>query len=300
MTRNFYDQASRYAAKLDPVGFLTWLLRVDVSFQSWLDTRRLPFPGEPDRVCDTVAALEDPAVPGVPWAVPVEFQLEPREELFGRLLVYLGQLWLEERPSAKRGDRYQVGAVVVNLTGQGHTSHDMMFASVMRTNLLVAERDLATEDAAAVLAGIAAGTLARCLLPFVPLMQRGGEAGIIQQWLQLASAEMDARLRGDYGGLAIVLAEAAGRRDVWTQALRGWNVTQSQQVLEWMAEGEVKGEVKGRVATLLRVLRARFGILPTDLETAIRAASDLSILDRWTDAAATALTLQDFRQSARV
>src|SRR5262249_50071405 len=38
------------------------------------------------------------------------------------------------------------------------------------------------------------------------------------------------------------------------QALQGWNVIQSQQVLEWMAEGEAKGEVKGKVGTLLRVL----------------------------------------------
>ena len=73
-------------------------------------------------------------------------------------------------------------------------------------------------------------------------------------------------------------------------------MTQSQQVLEWMAEGEAKGKAD----SLLRVLRARFGSLPTELETAIRAASDLNVLDRWTDAAATAATLQAFRQSAQI
>ncbi len=83
---------------------------------------------------------------------------------------------------------------------------------------------------------------------------------------------------------------------MWAQALRGWNVAQSQQVLEWMAEGKLKGQL----SALLRVLRARFGALPADLEAAIRAATDLNVLDGWTDAAATSPTLQAFRQSVRL
>src|SRR5215813_13863992 len=265
MARNVYDQAARYAAKLDPVGFLRWLLRgASLNFHGWLDARRLPFPGEADRICDTVACLEDPAVPGMLWAVPVEFALEPEADLFGRLLSYLGLLWLEMRPTQERGSRYNVSAPVINLTGHGHTSRDMSLAG-MRTFLQVEERDLAGEDAASILAGIASGGVARCLLSLVPLMQGGAEAGIIQQWVQLASAEPDARRRGDYAGLALVFAEAASCRPVWQQALQGWNVVQSQQVLEWMAEGEVRGQVR----SLLRVLRARFGTLPADLEAAI-------------------------------
>ena len=73
---------------------------------------------------------------------------------------------------------------------------------------------------------------------------------------------------------------------------------QSQQVLEWIAEGEAKGEVKGKIGSLLRVLRARFGALPADLEAAIQAQSDLARLDQWLDAASTAATLADFRQAA--
>ena len=69
---------------------------------------------------------------------------------------------------------------------------------------------------------------------------------------------------------------------------------QSQQVLEWMAEGEVRGQAR----TLLRVLRARFGNVPAELETAIQATTDLDQLDRWADTAATAPTLEAFRQAA--
>src|SRR5262245_42237626 len=126
MTRNYYDQASRYAAKLDPPGFVRWVLRsAQVLFRRWLDTRRLPFPGEADRTCDTVAELEDPGEPGVLWAVPIEFTLEPDGDLGFRLLVYEGQIALDERPSARPGDRYRIGAGVVNLTGVSQTSLDM-------------------------------------------------------------------------------------------------------------------------------------------------------------------------------
>ena len=78
MAVNRFDQASRYAAKLDPPGLLRWLLRWDAfTFRGWLDTRSLPFPGEEDRTCDTVACITDDAFADRPWAVPLEFQTRP-------------------------------------------------------------------------------------------------------------------------------------------------------------------------------------------------------------------------------
>src|SRR5262249_18557088 len=63
-----FDRASRYGAKLDPVGFLRWLLgEATLLFRRWLDTRSLPFPGEPDRTCDTVACVVEAGVPGILW-----------------------------------------------------------------------------------------------------------------------------------------------------------------------------------------------------------------------------------------
>ena len=52
MSQNRFDQACRYAAKMDAAGFLSWLFGVSAlphSFVGWLDTRTLPFPGDPDR-----------------------------------------------------------------------------------------------------------------------------------------------------------------------------------------------------------------------------------------------------------
>jgi hypothetical protein len=84
---NYFDQASRYAAKLDELGFIRWLLRhrMDgLTFEGWIDARRLPFPGNPDRTGDTVARLREQTEPLRWWALLIEFQIEPDSEMFGR------------------------------------------------------------------------------------------------------------------------------------------------------------------------------------------------------------------------
>ena len=283
---NVYDKASRYAAHLDAPGFLRWLLPdvpAAVSFHGWLDTRTLPFPGEADRTCDTVACFHDAAA-GDWWAVPVEFQIEPDGEMFGRFLEYLGRLWRERRPAAGTG-RYRVGAAVVNLTGRGAASRDMLLGPTgPRTHLQVIERNLIDEDAAATLAGVADGRMSRAMLPWIPLMRDGGETGIMERWKELALAEPDSRRRAEYGALALVFAEPAGRRALWKQALEKWNMIESQQVLEWMAEGEAKGLREGllrasRTRTLLRdLLEDRFGPLPEALVQQIEATTDPDVL----------------------
>lgn len=301
MPPNRFDQACRYAAKLDAVGLLCWLLGEDAAelrFRTWLDTRTLPFPGDPERTCDTVAWLAD-ADPAIEWAVPIEFSLEPNGEFFGRLLVYLGQLWLEIRPTEAGKERFSVGAVVVNLTGYGHTSTTMTLRRTgMRTSLEVVERNLCDKDATALLDAIAGGA-SRCLLPWIPLMHGGDETGIIQRWIELASQETDSRRRGDYGGLALVFAEAAKRLPVWKEALKEWNVIESQQVLEWMAMGEAKGEARGEINSLLEVLATRFPPgAPAQLEAAIRASNDREQLRTWLVSAVKADSLNAFRQAA--
>jgi hypothetical protein len=324
MTPNVFDQAARYAAKLDPLAFLLWLLprlAAAARFVGWLDTRTVPYPGDPDRTCDTVAGLAEVTDPPRRWALPIEFQSRPDAALFGRLLEYLARLWLELRPPELPDGRYEVGAAVVNLTGVGRTSREMRLGRTgVRTCLAVVERNLAEEDAAATLAGIEAGRLGRGLLPWIPLLHGGAEAGIIAQWKDLAAAEPDMRRRADYGGLALVFAELAGCWLAWKRALEGWNVEVSQQVLEWQAqarqegeregelrgrregerkgkrEGERKGKRDGKREALLDLLALRFPpAVPPDVVAAVRATNDLKQLDRWFAAAATAASLDEVR-----
>ena len=207
MTPNPFDQGGRYAAKLNPPGFYSWLLSAPIfplAFHSWLDTRSIPFPGDPDRICDE-------------------------------------------------------------------------------------------KDAASTLAGIGNGTIARCILPFIPLMQGGGKAATIKHWKELAQAESDTGLRADYAGLALVFAELTKCRPAWKSALEGWDVIQSQQVLEWQEQARVETKAEA----LLTVLRIRLSrSLPANLERAIQATSDLALLDRWLENASTASSITEFQRLA--
>ncbi len=116
---------------------------------------------------------------------------------------------------------------------------------------------------------------------------------------------MDAGRRGDYGGLALVFAELARCHAVWNEGLRGWNVQQSKQVLEWQAEalkrgraeGELKGELKGRAESILHLLQRRTGVvILSDLAAKIQKAKDLVTLNRLLDIAGEVTSLDEFRR----
>jgi hypothetical protein len=214
----------------------------------------------------------------------------------------LARLWHEQRPPDQPGVRYQVVAAVVNLTGIGHTSRTMELGQTgLRTCLQVVERNLSAEDAAVTLAEIAAGRIGRCILPFLPLMRGGTEADNIEQWKRLAAAEPDSKRRADYGGLALVFAELTAGGLAWQQALEGWNVEQSQQVLEWQAkarkEGRVEGKAEGKADWLLRLLERRFAApVPEGVAAAILATKDVAQLDNWFEAAWRTESLDEFRR----
>ncbi|MDY3560296.1 hypothetical protein R5W23_001525 [Gemmata sp. JC673] len=307
MPANPFDKAARYVTKMDPLAFLAWAFGVptsEITFGGWLDTRAVPLPHEPDQIGDTVARARNFGTEEAPWAIAIEFQIEPDPMMFGRLMIYLGHLWQSLKPDPERGSRFNIGAVVVNLTGTGRASREMRWPGTpLVTHLGVVERNLVTERAATLLAGIEAGHWSRALLPWLPLMTGGDDAVIIDRWKVLAEGEPDRRARGTYGGLALVFAAAAGRREVWEKALEGWNVIESPVVNEWIALGKAKGVAEGRaegraeqaVLMLLNVLAAKFGSTPAEVEAAVRSCADLVKLQVWTTQAATAATLAEFR-----
>jgi hypothetical protein len=311
MARNAFDQASRYAARLDPVGFLSWALSLpstEFSFRGWLDTRDSPFPGEPDRTGDTVARLDDRSGTSPPWAVAVEFQTEPDPLIFGRLLGYLSHLWLNLKPDPERGSRFQVGAAVINLTGLGSASREMRWPMAgLITQVTVAERNLGREQATDTLDRIEAGLVSRCILPWVSLMAGMEGPPLADRWRRLADAEPEHRTRSEYGSLALIFATAADRRAEWEHILRGWNMKESSVVNEWLAEGRAEGRVlgraeglaegraEGRAEAILAVLEQRCGSVPGELAAAIRASTDLTNLQTWLGMALRAESLDTFR-----
>lgn len=244
----------------------------------------------------------------------MEFQAAPDALMFGRLLGYLSALWLGLKPDQERGSRFHVGAAVVNLTGGGLASRRMEWpAAGLTTHLGVIERNLEREPADELLSGIESGRWSRGVLPWVPLTAGADAAAVAEWWKRLAEAEPDRRRRSEYAGLALVFADAAGRKAFWHDQLKEWNVTESTIVNEWIAQGEAKGLAAGRVqgraegkaegqrearvATLLEILATRFGPVPPDLEAAIRGTTaGEDRLQAWTVAVVKAATLDEFRR----
>lgn len=64
-------------------------------------------------------------------------------------------------------------------------------------------------------------------------------------------------------------------------------------VEHWIAEGEAKGEVKGQAEMLLRVLSARGLSVPASIQQRVLSCTDVRLLQRWGDRAATAACLDD-------
>ncbi len=67
------------------------------------------------------------------------------------------------------------------------------------------------------------------------------------------------------------------RTQVWSQALKEWNMGESTVANGWRMEGRVED----RADSVLDVLQTRFGQLPVDLINQIRAVKDLTILKSW-------------------
>jgi hypothetical protein len=302
MSDNRFDEAGRYLARITPGDFFRWVLRQfwkGLRWNRWLGERTTPLPRQPEQVGDLVAELEQVEPPGPPWLVPTEFQTQPDPTMTGRLLKKLGSLWLEHRPDPLPDSRHQLVAVVINLTGTPESapaSRDYHLPSPppaeeeatqpeggkagepepvwLGLSLHVAEVYVATLSAEEALAEVAAKRQGRWLLTLVPLMQRGGKEDNIKEWLILAGGEEDSRRRGDLGALALVLAELTPDWQAWQDALKGWNMQESQTVLGWINQGRAEGRLETLRSTLEDMLKERFAPLPAEWVQRIHALKD--------------------------
>jgi hypothetical protein len=294
MEKTNYDEASRYLARRGGASVLRWLLRLDadhLGFDGFLDSV-LTLPGSKQRVCDAVARLRDLHRGGVPVAGLVEFQTQPDPDMLGRLLLAGGICWLTVRPTDLPGDRYDLCAVVVNLTGVGACGRAMTLGT-SRWSLVPVEVNLSALDAATALGEVESGAAPGEVLAWIPLMQRGDDPGIIQRWREIVAKEADPKRRGDYG-LAVLFANAVGRGELWEKALEGLTMPDVPIVAEWKA----RARLEAKAEYVLFVLQQRFTAVPEDLARAIQASPTIDKLDRWMAAAVHAGSLEQFRQDA--
>ncbi len=297
-----YDQAGRYVIKRRPGAFFRWRappMWATGRWLRWLDTRTLPFPGEPDRVCDTVAEFEHRAEPHRRCLVDVEVQAEPDADMLERLGEYALRLRRELYYGPGAAGKYAVLCLVVNLTGAEQPRRlEMTLPEWGEAGqwLQVAQATLREESAGEALARIAAGELERWVLPWLPLLRDAAEAANLTVWKRLARQEPDHRSRSDFGALAAVFAELAGTSVVWREALKRWNMRESPQVLEWQAEAAAEASRKTRAEDVRQAILIRLGTsMPTDLEERLAALKREADLKRWFNAALAAPSLDAFR-----
>jgi hypothetical protein len=97
------------------------------------------------------------------------------------------------------------------------------------------------------------------------------------------------------GQIALFFAELAGRRAVWSDALKEWNMYESQLFKEWTAEADRRAEVRTRRETILEALKERFPVaVPQEVVDVINHQDSLDILREWNRAALRASSLEDF------
>lgn len=292
---NDYDKAGRYQIKRDPTGCFRWLLkRSDVVFRAWLDARRVALPDQGDLTNDLVAALEnDDALEGI----CLELEAEARADAVTRLLGYLSRIWSEPGTSESL-PLACVSGVILDLTGHS-PAQELVLRSVLapgcRLELTVLRRQLADEDGPTLVRGVAAGEVSPWLLPWVPLMQGGGDSAIIGQWLQVAERHItDTQDRAALGMLTLTFAALARCEAVWRRGLRGWNMKTAPIFDEARAEGRAEGLVQGIRATVLRLGREKFGKAPNKKQR--KTLDDLVDLDLLEDLAARLLRVHSWAE----
>ncbi len=211
-----------------------------------------------------------------------------------RLLVILGLVRITQRPSEEPGDRYWVGAVVVNLTGRGQADRAYEWRGA-GLQVLLTPRELNFEefDAGTVLDQVERGEAPFEVQAWIPLMKRGADPDIIKCWFALAGREPDRKRRAELV-LARVFAELVGGQDVWIKALEGWAMKESPTIESLFTEAKAESMAE----VLLQVLHHRFKNVPDDLRTAILAVQDPQRMTAWVDTAFAARTLRRFREEA--
>ena len=301
-----YDQAGRYIIKPRPGPFFSW--RAEAlwrawRFVRWQDTRTLPFPGEPDRICDTVAEFEHRTDPQRRCLVDVEVQAKPDADLLERLGEYAFRLRRELRHGSGGPGKYPVLCLVLNLTGAEQASRlDMVLPewNAAGHSLQAAQGTLSGEEANETLARIAQGDLERWVLPWLPLLRGAADPVNIAEWKRLAAQEPDNRNRSELANLAKLFAELARTASVWEKALRGWSMTESPLVNKWQEEARKQARIETRMEDVRRAIYLRFGTpVPADLEEQLAAINNKAELDRWFDASLTAFSLDTFRAAVQ-
>jgi hypothetical protein len=287
-----------------------------LAFWEWtgfVDSHSVPFPGEPDRRCDTVFEFKrrDGSAPAT--AMVVEVSSTPQSDIMERLGEYgftfrRTVLYQLRKPPVK----YVVVTRLLNLTGDEQSgTFEMTMKDLPDCGMGVWTKPVTFSrlDATATLAGISSGDIAKCILVWIPLMFKGDLPEVVSEWKRLVNSESDEKMRGAYVILAKTFA-AFVDRPIWQQELEGFNVITSpifdEIRNEARKEGHKEGLKEGRTETqrevatafrpeLLEFLTSKFGSgVSSGITARINAELDFEVLNRWFRAARISNTVEEF------
>jgi hypothetical protein len=118
---------------------------------------------------------------------------------------------------------------------------------------------------------------------------------VVRRWRELAMRQQQLLLRANYGVLARVFAEMAGRKALWDSELEGFNVQESTIMRGYREEGAVANAR----AAVLTVLQTRFPEtpVPEGVRSALEKNADLRQLTVWHREAILTPSPADFERS---
>lgn len=305
-----FDQGARYACRVHPSVVARKLLRQvreRLSFGQFHESKTNPLPGQRERIADSVLALDNLGAPSAPCLMLLEFQSRHDEDKLQTTFVSVAHLRADVRHGPDRKGRYEVFAGLVYLQGKaveteiGMALTDADGKQVAGSHHQALLWEVGEDDADAALAEVGADFAGWWgLLFWVPLMRGGSLAQNVTKWLSLVTQVTSQRHRADLGQIALIFAELAGTLREWREALEGFDMEDSQVVLEWTAKAREEAEVVALQRTLLRLAQKRFkGELKDEEKEMISSQESKDVLAAWLDAVVEQATYADFRAVLR-
>jgi hypothetical protein len=298
-----FDQTARETAKADPKACYHWLQSCfarssPLLFQKWQDTRRLPSPGEPDRINDLVAQFIDQST-GRFVETPTEFELEASADNLIRMSNYEIQLLKEINPHCDPTGA-MVTSFLVNLTGK-QRNRDWQFhfssnnhGSQFKPFIV----DLEDQDGPATLEKIRKAELALSVLPWLAMMKNTHSRQFITAWREVADLEPNLEAKQRYRDSVLVFAELSPTRVDWWNLLEDWIVRESMYINRWRTEGIDLGVLHSKREAVLKLVELKFEKPVSDnIGQTVEGTSSVKVLELWFERAATLSSLKEFREA---
>ncbi len=281
---NDFDKTSRYLMSRMPREFIAWCFDCSpdlLKVHGLINTHSLAL-GQAEKIFDLVAEVTWTESDGEYWAIDCESQTRPDFNLKYRMPRYLLDIQETIRLSDDRMTDYEIGGIIVNLTGRGKEYRPSVKEIGSRRMVFGMEPiqiNLCDYKATETLQKVRSGQWPIILLGWIPLMAGGNESSIIQEWIKLVSPNTDTKLRSDLAYMVKLFAYLTKAKPEWEKALKGWYHVKTELVEELNREARIEERIETRQQDLIAIAVDKFGFSQR-IETEVSAIIDVERLKR--------------------